>query len=114
MSTTQAALDLCDKLTAAGIRATTDVTALNPPCVLVPPPTRRYDVGCGFTIEWALEAIAPAVTGGDRVTWAELDALIDAVAGVVPLELARPRAYVPPGGSALPSYLLTFTSPGGD
>jgi hypothetical protein len=107
------ALAICEKLKAAGIRATTDAGALNPPAVLVPPPRRNYDVACGFTEVWGLHAIAPAITGGDRVTWAQLDELVDAVADVFPVETALPGAYVLEN-KTLPSYLVTFTTPGGD
>jgi hypothetical protein len=106
------ALAICEKLKAAGIRATTDAGALNPPAVLVPPPRRVYDVACGYSEVWALHAIAPAITGGDRVTWAQLDDLVDAIAAVYPIETANPGAYVLEN-KTLPSYLVTFTSYGG-
>jgi hypothetical protein len=108
MSTTGPAADIVAKLQAAGIRATTDPGALNPPAVLVVPPRRDYDVGCGFTATWGLHAIAPAPTGGDRTVWAALDALVDAVAATYPVESAQPGAYVL-GTNTHPSYLVTFT-----
>jgi hypothetical protein len=108
MSSAAAALVICEKLNAAGVRATTDSGALTPPAVLVPPPRRVYDVGCGFTAVWSLHAIAPAPTGGDRVTWAALDELVDAIAAVYPVETAQPGAYVL-GNRTLPSYLVTFS-----
>ena len=107
------ALDICEKLKAAGIRATTDTGALKPPAVLVPPPRRNYDLACGYSQVWNVEAIAPAITGGDRVTWAQLDDLVDAVAATFAVETAIPRAYVLEG-KTLPSYLVTFTTSGGD
>jgi hypothetical protein len=107
------ALTIAAKLEAAGIRATTDATALNPPAVLIPPPRRDWDTGCGYTATWTLHAIAPAITGGDRVTWAQLDQLVDAIASVYPVTSALPGAYVLEG-KAMPSYAVTFTAPGGD
>jgi hypothetical protein len=113
VSSADDALAICEKLKAAGVRATTDSGALNPPAVLVPPPRRVYDVGCGFTQIWAVHAIAPAITGGDRVTWAQLDELVDAIASVLPVETAQPGAYVLEG-KTLPSYQVQFSTPGGD
>lgn len=108
MSSTEAAQVICEKLIAAGIRATTDPGALNPPAVLVAPPRRNYDLGCGYTAIWGLRAVAPAITGGDRTAWAQLDVLIDAIAAVYPVETAIPYGY-PVGNQILPSYLVTFT-----
>jgi hypothetical protein len=105
--TTAAAAVIVAKLQAAGIRATMDPGALNPPAVLVVPPRRDYDVGCGYTATWALHAIAGAPTGGDRTAWAALDALVDAVATTFPVESAQPGAYVL-GPNTHPSYLVTF------
>jgi len=112
VSSTADALEICEKLTAAGVRATTDPGALNPPAVLVPPPRRVYDTGCGYSEIWNLHAIAPAITGGDRVTWDQLDTLLDAIATVYPVETAQPGAYVLQQ-KTLPSYTVTFTTPGG-
>ena len=112
MSSAGDALEICEKLKAAGVRATTDAGALNPPAVLVPPPRRVYDVGCGYTQVWTVHAIAPAITGGDRVTWAQLDELVDAIAAVYPVESAQPGAYVLES-KTLPSYLVQFSNMGG-
>lgn len=108
MSSTDAAQVIVDKLVAAGVRATTDPSALNPPAVLVPPPRRNYDLACGYSAVWGLRAVAPAPTGGDHVAWAQLDDLLDTIAGVCPVETAIPYGY-PVGTRLLPSYLVTFT-----
>jgi hypothetical protein len=113
VSTQAAGLELAEKLTAAGIRATTDPGALNPPAVLIPPPRRVYDLACGFTQIWTVHAIAPAITGGDRTSWAALDALVDALADTFPVETAQPGAYVLETKS-YPAYQVTFSTPGGD
>jgi hypothetical protein len=107
MSTTDAGAVIVEKLTAAGIRATMDPGALNPPAVLVVPPRRTYDVACGYTALWGLRAIVPAPTGGDHTAWAQLDTLVDAIASVYPVETATPYGY-PTGSQILPSYLVTF------
>jgi hypothetical protein len=108
VSTADASTTIVEKLTAAGIRATTDPGALNPPAVLVVPPRRVYDVACGYSAIWTLHAIAPAPTGGDRTTWKQLDDLVDAISSCYPVEVAQPGAYVV-GPASLPSYLVTFT-----
>jgi hypothetical protein len=113
VSTADAALQIVEKLVAAGIRATTDPGALNPPAVLVVPPRRDYDVACGYTAVWNVHAIGAGPTGGDRTTWAQLDALIDAVAATFAIQVAQPGAYVL-GPNTHPSYQITFTTPEGD
>jgi hypothetical protein len=113
VSSTAAGLEIVDKLKSAGVRATTDAGALSPPAVLVVPPRRVYDVACGYTAIWTVHAIAPAITGGDRTTWGALDELVDAIASVYPVETAQPGAYVLES-KTLPSYQVTFSTPGGD
>jgi ABC-type Fe3+ transport system substrate-binding protein len=75
--------------------------------VLITPPSRRYDLACGFTARWELMALAPGALGADRTTWDLLDQLADVVADVVQLETADAVAYVL-NGQSLPAYLLTF------
>lgn len=112
MTDTAASTDrVVEKLQAAGIRATSDTSALNPPAVLVPPPVRIWDVGCGYTAQWNVHAIAGAPRGsGDRTVIAQLDELVDAIAATFPAERAQPLAYVLPNGNSHPSYLVTFTT----
>ena len=108
MSSAGRALEICEKLEAAGVRATTDPGALNPPAVLVVPPRRVYDIACGYSAGWNVHALGAGPTGGDRTTWAQLDDLVDAVASVFAVELAQPGAYVL-GPNTHPSYLVQFT-----
>lgn len=108
VSSAVAAGVIVDKLVAAGLRATMDPSALNPPAVLVVPPRRTYDIGCGYTATWTLHAIAPAPTGGDRNTWGALDDLVDGIAAVFPVSEAIAGAYVL-GPNTHPSYLVNFT-----
>jgi hypothetical protein len=108
VSSSEAAAAICEKLRAAGVRATTDPGALNLPAVLVVPPRRVYDVACGYTAVWTVHALAGGPTGGDRTTWAQLDELVDGIAAVYPVETAQPGAYVL-GPNTIPSYLVTFT-----
>jgi len=100
---------IVEKIQAAGIRATTDPGALNPPAVLVGTvPHRSFDVRCGYTATWTLHALAGAPTRGDRTTGAQLNAMCDVLAGVLPLAEAVPLAYVLRDKSH-DSYLITFT-----
>lgn len=95
----------------AGLRATTDPSALNPPGVLIPAPTRVYDVGCGYTVQWRLYCIGVGPTGGDHTTWAELDDMADTVASLFPIARVDPEPYARPGltqYTSSPTYLVTF------
>lgn len=104
-----AAAVIVGKLQGAGIRATTDPGALNPPAVLVVPvPRRVYDTNCGYTATWTLHALAGAPTRGDRTIGSQLNDLVDAVAGLFPLQDAAPGAYVL-GPNTHDSVLIQFT-----
>lgn len=89
------------------VRATLDPSAANPPCVLVTPPTRTYDLACGFRAQWTLVALAPGALGADRTTWTQLDDLVDAVRHAVDVHDAEPVAYTL-NGVTYPAYLLRF------
>lgn len=95
-------------LTDAGARASLDPSAITPPAVLVVPPTRAYDVPCGFSATWQLVAIAPGAQGADRTTWTALDDLVDAVAAAVDLERAELMSYTL-NGQTMPAYICTFS-----
>jgi hypothetical protein len=75
------AVELAEKIQAAGVPATVDPRSATPPCVLVTPPGRTYDLGCGYTAAWQLLALAPGPGNAD--SWKVLDDLEAAVAGVV-------------------------------
>jgi hypothetical protein len=107
MGTLDRAATMVADLTAQGVQAVTDPAAAVPPCVLVPPPVRRYDIGCGYTIVWTLWALAPGA--GDAETWAALDDLVDQVADLLPIDQARPARYqVSPDAQAVPAYAITY------
>lgn len=107
MSTLARAEQVVHALTTAGLRATVDPAAVNPPAVLVVPPNRTWDVACGFTARWQLFAVAPAALGADRSAWAALDQLVDVVASVVDIEAADLMTFTIQGQS-LPAYALSF------
>lgn len=108
MSSYARALELADKLNAAGITATVDPRAATPPCVLIPPPERTYDVGCGYTARWQLVAMVPGPANADAHK--AVDAMVDAVADVLVVEHAVSIAYLlSPDAPALPAYRIEFS-----
>jgi hypothetical protein len=107
VSSYDAALAIVGKLTAADISATADPRSATPPCVLVTPPDRRYDVGCGYTATWRLFALVPGAGNADAHK--ALDALVDAVAAVLPVERVTLASYVLASDApALPAYRIEF------
>lgn len=107
-STYDRAMEIVDHLQSGHVvRATVDPSAANPPCVLVTPPTRHYDLSCGFRCEWTLVALAPGALGADRTTWTQLDDLVTEVRHVVDVHDAEPVSYTL-NGVTYPAYLLRF------
>jgi hypothetical protein len=107
VSSYDAALAIVDKLKAAGVNATADPRSATPPCVLVPPPNRTYDVACGYTAAWSVWALVPGVGNAD--SHKALDALADLVAGVLPVERMTLASYVLAADApALPGYRIEF------
>jgi hypothetical protein len=108
----QRAEQICQKLEANGIRATTDVGNMAPPCVLVNLPIdRTNDLNCGVTVTWTLDCVAPAPGTWDRTAWALLEALVLAVESVLPIERSHAQPFMRPGAGGLttyPSYESTF------
>ena len=100
--------EIVTALTAQAVRATTDPSAAIPPCILVPPPGRTFDLGCGFTARWELVAMAPAPTGPDRNSWAILDGLVAAAESALPLESAQLVTFNL-AGTDYPAYLLAWS-----
>lgn len=93
-------------LTTAGVRATCDPNHVTPPCVLITPPQREYDLGCGYSAVYKIIALAPAPGGLDAAR--HLDELTDGVAGVVGIDRVEPIAYEVPGQASYPAYLITL------
>jgi hypothetical protein len=101
-------LELVDKLTAAGIAATVDPRSATPPCVLVGPPTKTYDVGCGFTAAWQLIALVPGPGNADA--FKALDDLETQVASVLPVTRSTLTQYsLSPDNPAFPAYRIEYT-----
>ena len=98
-------LELVEILTAAGVRATVDPRSATPPCVLVTPPERTYDLTCGYTARWKLWALAPGPGNADA--WAALDELVDKVRTVLDVERATFASYALAVDSpTVPAYQL--------
>jgi len=92
-----------DQLVAAGVNATDDPRSATPPCVLVPPPDRRYDLACSYTAIWHIWALAP--NPGNADTSKVLDDLCDAVADVLDVSRMTLRTYNLSNDSGqLPAY----------
>jgi hypothetical protein len=105
MSSYERALELVGKLEAAGIVATADPRGATPPCVLVPPPRRTYDISCGYTATWQLWVLVPGTGNADAHK--QLDEWCDAVVAVLPVERAELQQYVlSPDSPPLPAYRL--------
>jgi hypothetical protein len=99
--------EIAAKLTAAGVNATADPRSATPPCVLVVPPERTYDLSCGYTARWNLWALVPGTGNADAHK--ALDAIADAIANELPVERMTLASYVlavdaPP----LPAYRIEF------
>lgn len=114
MTTTHArAVELVEMLDGAGVRAVADPRSVVPPCVLLQPPTRRYDLPLpAFTAVWTLVAIAPGPGTADA--WVALDDLADIVVEVLGDLLdateVRPASYTLPGAAEpAPALLITMT-----
>lgn len=108
MSSYDRALHWCELLNDAGITATADPRAATPPCVLIPPPEREYDLSCGYTARWQVVVMVPGIGNADAHK--QLDELVDACAAVLPIERATLIAYVlSPDAPAIPAYRCEFT-----
>lgn len=101
-------VELAAELTTAGIRATADPRSATPPCVLITPAGRTFDLACGYTAQWNLYALAPGTGNADAHK--VLSELVDDLAAVLPLESADPVSYVlSPDAPALPAFRCQFT-----
>lgn len=107
MTSYDRALEIAAKLTAEGVNATVDPRSATPPCVLIPPPRRTYDLGCGYTAGWQVWCLVPGTGTADA--FKALDALVDAVAAVFPVLRAEFASYVlSPDNPPLPAYRVEF------
>jgi hypothetical protein len=102
-----AGIVIVEKLRAAGITATNDPRSATPPCVLVTPPNKERDVGCGFTASWQMFILSPGTGNADA--WLALDRLDEAVAAVLPARRSTFIAYnLSADNPSLPAYRVEF------
>ena len=103
---------LADRLTAAGVRVATDARDLNPPAVLITPPTvtNRFKAGT-WNAEWQLLIVAP--NAGTRPSLGQLSSLLASVVNALDGEpvTATPYSLTVDGESdPLPAYQLTWSA----
>ena len=101
--------EVVDLLAAAGITATADPRDLNPPGVLVGPPSFEPHARlAGITATYTLWAVVP--NAGRLAALDALGPLIDQVSGAIRVDTAIPNdLLMPDGGDPLPGYQLTAT-----
>jgi hypothetical protein len=110
MGAYQRAQEIVADLTAAGLRATADARNANPPCVLVVPPGRSYDVNYGYSAEWHLWVLAPGEGTAD--TWKALDSMLAVLETSFALESADANVQPPIGSvSPLGAYDCIYREP---
>ena len=108
MSAYDRGLEICDKLTADGLVATIDPRSATPPCVLGTPPSREYDLSCGYTAGWQWYAIVPGPANGDA--FKTLDDLADRVAGILDVRTMTFTQYaISADTPPLPAYRINFS-----
>lgn len=95
----------------------TDARLAHPPCFLLVPPERVYDLACGVTLVWSLFGLVPGPGGADA--WRMLDDLAvvvedafgpeSAASDAAALERAVSVSYVlPDAPDAVPGLLFTL------
>ena len=67
VSSYERGVEIAEKIQTTGLHATVDPRSVTPPCVLVTPPGRTYDLSCGYTARWSLIVLAPGTGNADSV-----------------------------------------------
>ena len=100
------------ELEAAGLeRVVVDTRNAHPPCVLIAPPERLYDLHDGWTATWRLFCLAPG-EGGNADTAAALDDLADRVADALApdvLDVTPTALTIRAGEPPVPAFVVTVT-----
>jgi len=100
-----------DRLTAAGVRATLDPRDLNPPAVLIRPPTLHYRFGRGCVgLDWSARLYLPDPGTADalRLGLDQLEQAQAALGGAV--TTATPGDFTLMDGATVPGYTLTWST----
>lgn len=107
----EAMTEIVEQLRAGGVRAVLDPRDVNPPCVLVRPPTVSYRFGKGnWDAEWTAWALVPSA--GTNVDVAAVGQLLDDLQAALTYAVvtATPDDAVLADGSTVPMYSLSWTS----
>ena len=97
----------CDKLAAAGIRATIDPRNVNPPCALVTVDRVDATMGGCTTVDALVLLIAPDV--GMPAALDTLGDMLDRIATIPGISAALPDTFTgPTSGQPLPALRLTI------
>lgn len=110
MGTYARAAELMAVLKDHDVRAVADPRSAHPPCVLIPPPQRTYDLGSGYSVTWNLVCLVPGPGTAD--SWVKLDDLADnVVAALEPSDTTvTPASYQLPGPQEPhPAFIITWT-----
>src|SRR4051812_27038219 len=83
--------DIVELLKAEGIRATNDPRNVNPPCVIIGPPTITLDSNCGGLATCNAYVVGPGA--GNLDTWVAIDDLAERVGQVVDVATITPAVY---------------------
>jgi hypothetical protein len=97
---------IAGELNAAGIRATIDPRAVNPPCVLLVPPAVVLDLNCGGTAEFTALVIVPSPANSQA--WRLADRIAADASAVIPVERIEPSSYAVDDTGALPALSLSW------
>jgi hypothetical protein len=105
MGTLARGQEIIADLESVGLRATSDPSAIAPPCFLLGPPDHVFDLSCGSSLTWQLVALATTTNTADRSSWSQLDDLLDQALTVVDVESAVLTPYSI-NGKSYPAYIL--------
>lgn len=89
------------------VRVTVDPVAAIPPCVLITPATRTFELACGYTAQWSFVVLVPPPANMAALT--KLDELVDQLVDALGPDAteATPGLYPMPGqADPLPCYTV--------
>ena len=97
------------QLAEAGVRATDDPRKLNPPCVIVGPPSIP-ELDAATSGLATITAYVVGIGPGNLASWRSIDDLAEAVGRVIDVEAIAPVQYQhETGKDPLPALQLTWT-----
>ena len=103
-----------DAIVAAGVRCVLDARDINPPSVLLRPPTLHYRFGRGCVgAEWRAWLYLPDAGQIDalRLAFPILETTVTALGGIgVAVTDAEPGDYQLPDGGTVPGFTISWTT----